>query len=256
MIIKDKLYSECEKEYKNLYIYLPDEYYTTDEQYPVMYFFDGHNLFDNEDATYGKSWGLKEFMQTWEKPMIIVGVECSHKGDHRLSEYCPYPVQAFGSNIHGDGKATMDWIVDVLKPYIDKNLRTYPFREATAIGGSSMGGLMSVYAVGVYNHIFSKAACLSSSTGIVMDRLFEDIRRIGVDPDTRVYLSWGEFEGGQCTGDPEEDSWGAHINHATADLFEEYGATTRVYFQRGGHHCEADWEKQDQRFMDFLWLDR
>ena len=256
MIVKEKLWSEPEQEYKNLFIYLPDDYNTSTDRYPVMYYFDGHNLFDNEDATYGKSWGLKEFMAGWEKEMMIVGVECSHKGDHRLSEYCPYPCQAFGSDIKGDGKATMEWMTKVLKPYIDNKYRTYSFREATGIAGSSMGGLMACYAVAAYNDVYSKAACLSSSTGIVMDEMVRLITEGPVDPDTRVWLSWGEFEGGQCTGDPEEDSWGAVINHRTADLFKAHGAVTRVYFQRGGHHCEADWEKQNEMYMNFLWLNR
>ena len=64
-------------ELRRLHIYLPDGYETSGEHYPVMYFFDGHNLFFNEDATYGKSWGLKEFMDSWEKKLIIVGVTCS-----------------------------------------------------------------------------------------------------------------------------------------------------------------------------------
>ena len=62
-------------ELRRLHIYLPDNYNESDERYPVMYFFDGHNLFYNEDATYGKSWALKDFLDNWGKDMIIVGME-------------------------------------------------------------------------------------------------------------------------------------------------------------------------------------
>ena len=52
--------------------------------------FDGHNLFLNSDATYGKSWGLADFLDHYDKKLIIVGIECNHEGNERLSEYCPY----------------------------------------------------------------------------------------------------------------------------------------------------------------------
>ena len=74
MIIKqDFLYTPVGKN-RMLHIYLPDDYEQSQERYPVMYFFDGHNLYNNEDATYGKSWGLKEFLEGWRKDMIIVGM--------------------------------------------------------------------------------------------------------------------------------------------------------------------------------------
>ena len=75
MTIKREVCFTPANQARTLHIWLPQGYEDTDERYPVMYFFDGHNLFYNEDATYGKSWGLLEFMQGWEKPMIIVGVE-------------------------------------------------------------------------------------------------------------------------------------------------------------------------------------
>ena len=57
---------------RTIHVYLPEDYYDSDEQYPVMYMFDGHNLFYDHDATYGKSWGLKEFLDTYDKKLIIV----------------------------------------------------------------------------------------------------------------------------------------------------------------------------------------
>lgn len=255
MVIKEKIWYDPAAEKRVLHIYLPNNYRFSEEKYPVMYFFDGHNLFNNKDATYGKSWGLKEFLDQWSKNMIIVGVECSHKGNHRLSEYCPYPAHAFGEDIKGEGKETMDWIVNTLKPYIDGKYRTWPHREATAIGGSSMGGLMSLYAVTAYNEVFSKAACVSSSIGLVHDCIFEELEQCSIVPDTKVFLSWGEKESGGASN-PEFEGWFADNNRGAAAILTEKGAQTKVFFQPGGGHCEADWEKQIPFFMGFLWLNQ
>jgi predicted alpha/beta superfamily hydrolase len=145
----------------------------------------------------------------------------------------------------------MDWIVGTLKPYIDGKYRTYAFREATGIGGSSMGGLMSLFAVTAYNSTFSKAACVSSTLFIVRDRLFDEIEYCRISPDTRVYFSWGEKESGQNTDFARLLS---RINYDAQDLLSSKGALTQVFFQVGGGHCEADWEKQVPGFMEFLWL--
>lgn len=241
-----------------LHIYLPDDYAWSSERYPVMYFFDGHNLFLNEDATYGKSWGMKEFLDGWGKGMIIVGIECGHDGEERLSEYLPYPA---GKGSHFDrfvpmGQATMDWIVHEIKPVIDRDYRTIPFRECTGIGGSSMGGLMALYAGVHYNRWFSKAACVSSAIGFCMRPLMADMRRSGIDPDTRLYLSWGTREAWGCKDPDREDrssktySW----NKRVADYAASMGAAVKLHCQVGAGHCEADWERLVPTFMDFLWM--
>ncbi|MCP1661281.1 alpha/beta hydrolase [Neisseria perflava] len=239
---------------RKLHIYLPDDYLATGERYPVMYFFDGHNLFFDNQATYGKSWGLYDFMQAWPKKMMIVGIECGHEGNERLSEYSPYSFHSafFGGRLNGLGHETMEWIVNDIKPYIDSTYRTYPFREATGIAGSSMGGLMSIYAVGKYNRIFSKAACLSSA---ILNELYADMEQCAIDSNTRVYLSWGEQEAGR--GGKSVDAWhtpAARANQAIAGIFTRAGAACDVYCQPQGRHTEADWEKQIPQFMDFLWL--
>ena len=169
MIVKrDFLYTPTGKN-RPLHIWLPEEYDQSEERYPLMYFFDGHNLFLNEDATYGKSWGLKEYLENWSKPMIVVGIECGHEGEERLREYLPYPAtgEHFGK-IDGIGDETLRWMVEELKPVIDAEYRTWPFRECTGIAGSSMGGLMALYGAVHYNRWFSKAACISSALGICL----------------------------------------------------------------------------------------
>lgn len=256
MIVKrDFIYTPKGKN-RPLHIYLPDDYEGSEDRYPVMYFFDGHNLFFNEDATYGKSWGLKEFLDTWEKKIIVVGIECGHEGRERLSEYSPYSFKnPFMGAVEGAGKLTMDWIVNELKPMIDREYRTFSFREATAIGGSSMGGLMGIYAAVKYNDVFSKAACLSSAVFSCFADVVTDIVRTPMDPDTRVYLSWGTEEAGGTHESPYDDwrTQTARNNLAIEALLQQKDVGTWVKCQRYGHHCEADWEKQIPEFMGFLW---
>lgn len=254
MVFKEDVTFTPAGETRTLHIYLPDDYDASEERYPVMYFFDGHNLFSDADATYGKSWGLKEFLDGWHKKLIVVGVTCS--ASNRLVEYCPYHfTKGFLGEIDGTGDATIRWMIEELKPLVDRELRTLPFRECTAIGGSSMGGLMSLYAAVKYNRWFSKAACLSSTIGPCMEDFREDIARCALSPDTRVYLSWGTEEGGGSKLYPrhDTDSIMASRNGELAERMAHKGVTTRIYGQPGGHHCEADWEKQVPSFMNFLW---
>ena len=258
MIVKRDFIYTPKGQNRPLHIYLPDDYNESQERYPVMYFFDGHNLFLDEDATYGKSWGMNEFLKWWNKKMIIVGIECGHDGEERLSEYLPYKVSKGGLvRFKPMGEKTMNWIVEEIKPMIDKEYRTYPFRECTGICGSSMGGLMAVYAAVHFNRWFSKAACISSAIGSSMPSLMKDMKAHKMDPDTRVYLSWGTMEakGISDVWDEDRNSETYQWNRRVADQVEAYGATARLCSQVGGNHCEADWEKLVPGFMNFLWME-
>ena len=257
MIVKrDFIYTPKGKN-RPLHIWLPDDYEISGKRYPVMYFFDGHNLFFNEDATYGKSWGLKEFLDGWGRDLILVGIECGHEGDERISEYLPY--RALFSRFFGKfkpmGSVTMDWIVNEIKPMIDAEYRTLPDRANTGIGGSSMGGIMSLYAGIHYNRWFSKCACVSSAMGFCMGPLMKDIQLSPIDPDTRFYLSWGTRE---AYGNKNPDIHDRHSktyqwNTRAAAALKAKGASIALYDQVGGEHCEADWEKQNPIFMNYLW---
>lgn len=253
MIIKQDFYFNSLGANRPLHIRVPDN---GNGPFPVMYYFDGHNLFRDEDATYGKSWGLDEFMASWDKDLIIVGVECAHEGNKRLSEYLPYSSGGWLRGIEPLGEATMNGIIYELKPYIDSTFPTIPFRECTAIGGSSMGGLMAAFAVIRYNQYISKAACLSPSIGSVSGKLWHEMNNTFISPDTRMYLSWGTMEGYGGIKDPDKEdrsSWLYRVCRVTANKIEAAGGASRLYCQVGGRHCEADWEKQLDIFMPFLW---
>ena len=154
------------KEDRNVYVYIPDCAEEDEEaRFPVLYMFDGHNVFFDVDASYGKAWGMKEYMDATETPMIIVAVDCNHSRTHgRLKEYSPFDFE-FGDvgPIRARGKTTMNWFARTLKPLIDEKYPTLPEREHTFIAGSSMGGLMSLYAILAHNDVYSRACCLSPS---------------------------------------------------------------------------------------------
>ena len=259
MIVKRDILFTPANEMRTLHIYLPDHYFETEARYPVMYFFDGHNLFFDEDATYGKSWGLKEFLDTWGKDMIVVGIECGHDGQERLSEYLPYPAdrKSHFASFEPKGDETMQWILSEVKPLIDLEYRTIPFRECTGIAGSSMGGLMALYAAVRYNRWFSKAGCVSSAIGFCMRPLMSDLRKTAISPDTRVYLSWGTREAWGIKNPDEDDrhSKTFNWNKKVADQLLSSGAAVKMHCQIGGGHCEADWEQLVPTFMNFLWTE-
>lgn len=256
MIIRQPMYYPPGNSDRILHIYLPDDYYSSEERYPVMYFFDGHNLFFNEEATYGTCWGLKDFLDHWGKKIIIVGMECSHKDRERLSEYSPYNKHFFGKNIDGKGKETFRWIIEDVKPMIDRDYRTWSHREATGIGGSSMGGLMSMYGIIAHNDIFSKAACVSTGIYWNVSNFRKELKHTELSSDTRIFMSWGETESGPVPfgGNPEFDSRESRTTRKFEKELQLKNARTYLFFQHNGRHCEADWAKQVPVFMDWLWL--
>ena len=256
MIVKQSFIYTPKGKDRPLHIYLPEDWAVSGKRYPVTYFFDGHNLFFDSHATYGKCWGLKEFLDGWGRDMIVVGIECGHEGDERLSEYLPYrAAPGYFHRFKPMGQATMDWIVGEIKPFIDANYPTLPDRAHTGIAGSSMGGLMALYAGVRYNDWFSKAGCVSSAIGFCIRSVLKDARNCPIRPDTRFFLSWGTKEayGLKNTDREDRSSRSYRWNLQTAQALGQHGAQTRLYCQVGGAHCEADWEKQLPTMMPWLW---
>lgn len=259
MIEKHDMWYAPHEGTRTLHIWLPDDYYAdgNEERYPVTYFFDGQNLFSDNEATYGTSWGLADFLRSWEKPMIVVGLECSHVGNERLDEYCPWSLKIMDFDVHGIGEKTFQWIMNDIKPWVDAIYRTWPHREATAIAGSSMGGIMSVYGVLAHNDVFSKAGCISSGCHF-MNRFFVPLANISdISSDTRAYFAWAEGESGKIWGeDLLEDSDEAAATQELATILRNEGAATSLWCIPGGQHNEASWATQNRRCFDFLWCAR
>ena len=230
------------------YVYLPTMYKDQPRRrFPVLYMFDGHNVFFDADATYGKSWGLAEYLDYYNVPVIVAAVECNHaKNNARLSEYSPFDFsdKRWGS-FEGKGKTTMDWFVRYFKPYIDRRFRTLPGRESTFIAGSSMGGLMSLYAVTQYNKVFSRAAALSPSVWVDNDALVKLIQDAPIGPDTVVYMDYGSQE----LGNHKKMSDG--LRRVAGGLLDK-GVYLTGRLVPHGTHSEASWEKQLPFVMETL----
>ena len=232
-------------------VYLPDDYFYSNWRYPVLYMFDGQNLFFDQQATFGRSWGLKEFLDSCMDPCIVVGLECDPKDQNRLHEYTPYPLAEtfFGATV-GAGAVLMEWIVRVLKPMIDHKLQTWPQREATAIAGSSMGGLMAFFAVTRHNSVFSKAACLSPSLFLCEEEISQELEHGGLDPDTRIYWSFGSKE---LSAPMRVEAEMLLVEYKWA--LERQGGLGKVSIVEGGSHNEECWGKQNPEYYRFFWND-
>ena len=183
---------------RRAYLYLPRAYYEQpDRRFPVLYMFDGHNVFLDSDATYGTSWGMLDWLNRTNAELIVAAVSCNTKGNGRLIEYSPYPHHSSRLGyIPARGEETMRWLLDTFKPMIDAHVRTLPDRENTIIAGSSMGGLMALYATLCYNEHFSRAACLSPSLWTDPQQVKDMIESADVAPDTVIYMDYGSREMG------------------------------------------------------------
>ena len=225
------------EESRRAYIYLPDSWQRNPElRYPVLYMFDGHNVFFDEDATYGKSWGMGEYLDAAQTQLIVAAVECNHHPDNgRLSEYSPWTFSNSDTGrVRGRGKTT-----------IDQEFPTLPGRNDTFIAGSSMGGLMALYAVMEYNRYFSRAAALSPSLWVAPGKVDTLIRTARISPGTVVYMDYGSRE---------------ISNHA--QTYKLLGRTAAALLDKrvlldfrivpGGDHSEASWERQIPFFMNTL----
>lgn len=193
-LIKD-FYSPELGNKRDIIIYLPPDYETSDERYPVLYMHDGQNIFDASTSFSGVEWGADESAEELIKkglmrPIIIVGIY--YTGAERINEYSPWVDSSYGG---GKGDLYAKFIVNTLKPYIDEHFRTLPDRENTAIMGSSMGGLISLYIGFEYNDVFSKIGAMSPSVWFANRKLVEYVRNAQVEDFTMVYVDIGTAEG-------------------------------------------------------------
>lgn len=173
---------------RNVDVWLP-EGYSDKEKYAVLYMHDGQMLYDNESTWNKQAWEVDEvagklIAENKTKKFIVVGIW--NNGAKRHHEYFPQkPFETFNASqkknlseilikskkINTEFDVISDnylkFIVSELKPFIDKNFNTYPDQSHTFIAGSSMGGLISIYAICEYPKVFGGAACLSTHwTGI------------------------------------------------------------------------------------------
>lgn len=188
---------------RRIWMYLPPDYgLVPGKRYPVLYMQDGQNLFD-ENTSYAGEWGIDEAMnqlvQEGDAGCIIVGID--NGSAHRLDEYAPWVNPAYGG---GEGIDYIHFIVNTLKPFIDNNYTTLPGRDFTGIMGSSMGGLISMYALIEFQQVFSKAGIFSPAFWFNGDKTVQHILNTGKLNDVRVFFLAGGQEPPYVTNDMDQ----------------------------------------------------
>jgi predicted alpha/beta superfamily hydrolase len=179
-------------------VYTPSNYETSTGRYPVVYMQDGQNVFDRASAGFGVEWQVDETISRLSlegrmPPVIVVAVD---NGAERACDYSPFPNATGCEGRPGRLNSYLEFVVEVLKPWVDAEYRTLPAREHTAIIGSSRGGLVSVYAGIVHQEVFSKVGGVSPTLnpdvlqGSVNAVLTEEGRRAS----TRWWMDYGDAE--------------------------------------------------------------
>ncbi|MEM0998165.1 MAG: alpha/beta hydrolase-fold protein [Bacteroidota bacterium] len=177
---------------RRIWVYLPQDYFTGNADYPVLYLHDGQNLFDVAYTAFGTEWAIDESMEMLQDsgypPAIIVGVD--NGGLDRINEYSPWVNLQYGG---GEGDAYLDFLVNTLKPFIDGYFRTKPQREHTALMGSSLGGLITLYGGLQRQDIFSRLGVFSPSFWFD-DSCYTQASAQGRQQAMRIYLLAGGQE--------------------------------------------------------------
>jgi predicted alpha/beta superfamily hydrolase len=221
---------------RKIWVYLPDGYTNSKDRYPVMYMHDGQNVFDDATSFSGE-WGVDECIDSMKKKCIVVAVD--NGGMKRINEYCPYDMEKFGK---GEGDQYVDFLAKTLKPYIDKNYRTLKRKENTFIAGSSMGGIISMYAVLKYPDVFGGAGVFSPAFW-VGPKIFDDIKAKGNKVSSRIYFYAGKQEGEAMVPDMQR----------AFDLMKGVSKSKMTTVVReDGKHNEARWRIEFPLFYEWL----
>ena len=215
---------------RSLRIYLPPSYEENKaKHYPVLYMHDGQNLFDAKTAAYGVEWGIDETVNHLiatgaMDEVIVVGIDNT---PDRIPEYTPCCDPKYGG---GKLDAYQAFVVDTVKPYVDKTLRTLPGKENTAIMGSSLGGIASVYIAQRHPEVFSKAGGVSSA---FWWNNREMIAKQPAHVPVKFYIDAGTKNDGIDDTSKMRDAMVAHGYKLNADLY--------YYAAEGGSHNEKSW---------------
>jgi predicted alpha/beta superfamily hydrolase len=240
---------------RDLFVYLPPSY-GNGQRYPVLYMHDGQNLFDGP-RSYAGEWQADETMEMLSEEgieAIIVGV--ANAGVRRLDEYGPFR-DPRGSGGHGSEYVT--FLAETVKPLIDTDFATLPDREHTGVMGSSMGGLISMYAFFRRPDIFGFAGVVSPSIWFAGRTILSYVRAASFAPG-KIYLDVGTEEGPPIKLDPKATGvfkrrYAADVQ-TLAEMLEQKGylpgRDLRYIEEEGGIHNEADWARRLPDALRFL----
>ncbi|THH39492.1 alpha/beta hydrolase-fold protein [Neolewinella litorea] len=221
---------------------LPHDYYTSGKRYPVLYLQDGQNLFDDY-APYG-SWGVDKRLASLSEQgmgdLIVIAIDHAHA--KRVSEFTPSFKTRLG---RGEGRKYTRFLVEQLKPFIDGHFRTLPEPEHTGIGGSSLGGLISIYAGIMYPETYQKLMVFSPSLWVTPDIPFT-LMKLTHQYRGRMYLYGGEAE--SATMVPNMERFKEQLlSQSDASSLEIEMAVDPL-----GQHNEARWGKEFPKAIRWL----
>ncbi len=231
-----------------LVIYLPPSYAENSlKRYPVCYIHDGQNLFDPAESFKGQSWGVHQVidMQALSGCMDeIIAVGIYNRGRGRLFDYTPsFDPHFKGIGAGGGADEYAEFMIEEIKPYVDKQYRTKPDAAHTGLMGSSLGGLVSLYIARKHPEIFSKVAALSSSFWWNRRKMLKEITNSCQFLPLRIYLDAGGH-----------DSW--QDTHAMYESLLRCGYLPGIdilyHMQPEHRHTEAHWGERVHLPFQFL----
>lgn len=183
---------------RRVQVLLPKGYEDSKNDYPVIYMLDGQNLFYDDEAFVGHSWRVSETLNSYPDlpPMIVVGIDNSHD---RINEYSPWVIEktlytSEYEGIGGGGKAHAKYIIENVKPFIDKNYRTKSDRQHTAMAGSSLGGSMTSYIGLEYKDAVGGLGVFSLANQLFKNGFEHIIEAKEIDPNQKIYIQVGTDE--------------------------------------------------------------
>jgi predicted alpha/beta superfamily hydrolase len=241
---------------RDIIVYLPPSYTTSTRHYPVIYMHDGQNLFDQATSFIGE-WEVDESMEALSQEgleAIVVGIP--NKGPQRLAEYSPFSDPRFGG---GRGDQYLTFIAETLKPRIDRDFRTLRDPAATGIIGSSMGGLISLYALFHRPDIFGFAGAMSPSLWFARGAIFPYIKSYQGTPG-KVYLDAGTAEGSNSWANTQSNTkfsqrYAANVREMST-LLQSKGYQpdhTLLYVEEeGAIHHESAWARRLRPALRFF----
>ena len=223
---------------RKIWVYLPKSYKLSDKRYPVIYMHDGQNLFDKKTAFAGE-WEIDETLDKLNAETIVIGIE--NGNEKRLDELTPYKNEKYGG---GKANDYLEFVVKTLKPYVDKNYRTKIKTRNTAIFGSSLGGLVSFYAVLKYPEVFGKAGVFSPSFWYSEE--IYNLMEKSKGTKARIYFLCGDNESEAMVPDIKKMETLLDRNRCYCLHL------TKKVIVKGGQHNEKLWKEGFEKA--YLWL--
>ncbi len=236
-------------------VYRPPGYEAGDgRRYPVLYLHDGQNLFDGTTSFIpGQDWRVGVTAQRLItsgaiQPLIIVGIY--NTGKDRIAEYTP--AKDSTSKLGGGADLYGRMLVEELKPFIDANYRTLKHATHTGVGGSSLGGLVSLYLALKYPQVFGKVAAISPSVWFADGAILRCVNTLGRRPRLRIWLDTGTREGRNPAESRKALANVQMLRDALLQKGWKLGKDLRYFEAEGAEHSERAWAKRVGPLLEFL----